>query len=131
MSDTGQVGIFGGRADAQPTDATLLFGRVMLLVGVSLAFFAAGAYIGRDLAYGTGLVFEIVAIVMLFAQSFVRPLRVGTFAVGWLYALALLLGIGLGPILNYYASTDPTVVYQAAAGTALTVLGMGAFGMAT
>jgi len=131
MADTGQVGIFGGRADARPTDATLLFGRVMFLVGVALVFFAAGAYIGRDLAYGTGLVFEIVAIVMLFAQSFVRPLRVGTFAVAWLYALALLLGIGLGPVLNYYASTDPTVVYQAAAGTALTVVGMGAFGMAT
>ncbi len=45
--------------------------------------------------------------------------------------MALLLGIGLGPVLNYYASTDPTAVYQAAGGTALTVLGMGTFGVST
>jgi FtsH-binding integral membrane protein len=119
------------RRDAAATSATLIFGQVMFLVGVAVAFFAVGAYIGRDLPYNTGLVFEIVAIVMLFAQAFVRPLRAGPIGIGWLCALALLLGIGLGPILNYYASTDPTVVYQAGAGTALTVLGMGTFGVAT
>lgn len=119
------------RREASATSASLVFGQVMFLVGVAVAFFAAGAYIGRDLAYNTGLVFEIVAIVMLFAQAFVPPLRLGAVGVGWLCGLALLLGIGLGPILNYYASTDPTVVYQAGAGTALTVLGMATFGMAT
>src|SRR5277367_425565 len=125
------LGIFTPRAGARATDATLLFGQVMFLVAVSLAFFAGGAYIGRDLAYQTGFIFEIAAIVMLFAQSFVKSLRVGTFAVVWLYGLALLLGIGLGPVLAFYTTTDPSAVWQAGAGTALTVAAMGSYGFAT
>src|SRR5271163_467291 len=125
MASDNQLDILTGRTGAGTSAQTLLFGRVMFLVSVAIGFFAAGAYIGKDLAYGTGLIFEIVAIVMLFAQSFVKALRVGTFAVVWLYALALLLGIGLGPVLAYYTTTDPAAVYQAGAGTALTVLGMG------
>lgn len=131
MANSEGLSIFSAPAEARASDATLLFGQVMFLVGVAIAFFAGGAYIGRDLPYNTGLIFEIVAIVMLFAQAFAAPLRRGPLAVGWLYALALLLGIGLGPVLNYYASTDPTAVYQAAGGTALTVLGMGTFGVST
>jgi len=130
MASSSGLGILA-RRDARATSASLLFGQTMFLVAVAIGFFAGGAYIGRDLSYNTGLVFALVAIVMLFAQAFVRPLRVGAIGVGWLYGLALLLGIGLGPILNYYASTDPTVVYQAAGGTGLTVLGMATFGMAT
>jgi modulator of FtsH protease len=131
MADSNELSIFSSQAGTRASGATLLFGQVMLLVAVALGFFAGGAYIGRDLSYSTGFICEIAAIVMLFAQSFVKPLRVGTLAVGWLYALALLLGIGLGPVISYYTTYDPTVLYQAAGGTALTVAGMGAFGMAT
>ncbi len=131
MASSGELGIFTPNAGARSTTVSLLLGQVMVLVAVALAFFALGCYIGRDLPYGTGLICEIAAIGMLIAQAFVRPLRVGTLAVGWLYALALLLGIGLGPVLNYYTTYDPNVLYQAAGGTALTVAGMGAFGFAT
>jgi FtsH-binding integral membrane protein len=130
-SDNPQLSILTPNAGARASSQTLLFGQVMFLVAVSLAFFAAGAYIGRDLSYNTGLVFEIVAIVMLFAQSFVKTLRVGTVGVVWLYGLALLLGIGLGPVLAYYTTTDPQAVWQAGAGTALTVAAMGSYGFAT
>ena len=67
---------------------------------------------------------------MLIAQSFVERLRVGTFAIGWLYAIALLIGIGLGPALNYFVQNDPSTVTQAAGATALITLGMGAGGFA-
>jgi FtsH-binding integral membrane protein len=130
-SSGGELGIFTSNAGARSSTVSLLLGQVMFLVAVALAFFALGTYIGRDLSYNTGLLFEIGAIVMLLAQAFVAPLRTGTPAVGWLYALALLLGIGLGPILNYYTTYDQAVLYQAAGGTALTVAGMGAFGFAT
>jgi modulator of FtsH protease len=131
MANTNQLNIFTRQAGARATDATLLFGQVMVLVAVALGFFSGGCYIGRNLSYGTGMICEIAAIVMLFAQSFVRPLRTGTLAIGWLYALALLLGIGLGPVIAYYTTVDQTVVFQAAGGTALTVAGMGTFGVAT
>jgi modulator of FtsH protease len=131
VASSGELSVFTPNAGARSTTVSLLLGQVMFLVAVALAFFALGTYLGRDLPYSTGLICEIGAIAMLFAQAFVRPLRVGGLAVGWLYALALLLGIGLGPVLNYYTTYEPTVLYQAAGGTALTVAGMGAFGFAT
>lgn len=109
--------------------ATLL-GQVMFLVGVALAFTVAGSYIGRDLAEGTAFVLFLVAFGMLIAQSFVERLRVGTFAIGWLYAIALLLGIGIGPALSYFIANDPAAVTQAAGATALITIGMGAGGFA-
>ncbi|MGH2901577.1 MAG: Bax inhibitor-1 family protein, partial [Solirubrobacteraceae bacterium] len=72
----------------------------------------------------------LVAFGMLIAQSFVATLRVGTFAIGWLYAIALLLGIGIGPALNHFIQSDPAAVTQAAGATALITLGMGAGGFA-
>lgn len=131
MASSEELGIFTPNAGARSASAAFLLGQVMFLVAVALGFFTLGCYIGRDLSYGTGLICELAAIAMLFAQAFVPQLRSGTLAVGWLYALALLLGIGLGPIIDYYTTYDPTVVYQAAGGTALTVAGMGAFGFAT
>ena len=68
---------------------------------------------------------------MLFAQSFVAPLRRGAAGLTWLFALALILGISLGPILQSYASTDPDALIQAAGATTLTTLAMGAWGLAT
>jgi modulator of FtsH protease len=109
--------------------ATLL-GQVMFLVSVAIAFAVAGSYIGRDLAEGTAFILFLVAFGMLIAQSFVERLRVGTIAIGWLYAIALLIGIGIGPAINHFVQTDPTAVTQAAGATALITLGMGAGGFA-
>ena len=116
-------------AREEVSTATLL-GQVMFLVAVALGFMVAGSWIGRDLAQGTGFILFLVAFGMLIAQSFVEPLRVGTLAVGWLYAIALLLGIGIGPALSYFIQNDPSAVTQAAGATALVTLGMGAGGFA-
>jgi modulator of FtsH protease len=56
--------------------------------------------------------------------------RVGTFAIGWLYATAFVIGLGIGPTIAYYADTQSSAIVQAAGGTALTVAGMGALGFA-
>jgi modulator of FtsH protease len=110
---------------------TTLFGQVMFLVGIALAFLAVGAVVGKDMDYGTARILGFVAFGMILAQSFVAPLRLGSLGIAWLFGFALLLGLSLGPILNYYANTDPETVYQAAGGTALITLGMGAYGTAT
>jgi modulator of FtsH protease len=120
----------GARAGARASTATI-FGQVMFLVGLAIAFLAVGSLVGRDLALGTARILGFVAIGMLFAQSFAAPLRTGALGMAWLFGLALLLGLSLGPVLAYYVSSDPVLVTQAAGGTALITLGMGAYGLAT
>jgi modulator of FtsH protease len=120
----------GARARAR-VSTTTLFGQVMFLVGIALAFLAVGAIVGKDIEYSTARILGFVAFGMVLAQSFVAPLRVGALGLTWLFGFALVLGLSLGPILNFYANTDPDTVYQAAGGTALITLGMGAYGTAT
>jgi modulator of FtsH protease len=68
---------------------------------------------------------------MLLAQAFGgERFRVGTLAIGWLYAIALLIGLGIGPTIAYFLHNDGSVVTQAAGATALIVLGTGAGGFA-
>jgi modulator of FtsH protease len=108
-----------------------LFGQVMFLVGVAIAFLAAGTVVGKNMDYHTARILGFVALGMVLAQSFVAPLRVGSLGIAWLFGFALLLGLSLGPVISFYARTDPATVYQAAGGTAIVTLGMGAYGTAT
>jgi modulator of FtsH protease len=125
------MSIYADERARATSQTAAIFGQVMLLVGVAIAFLAAGSLIGRDLAPGTATILGFVAIGMIFAQSFVRPLRAGPIGMLWLFAAALILGISLGPVLNEYVQSDPQAITQAAAGTALAVLLMGAIGLAT
>jgi modulator of FtsH protease len=120
----------GARATSRASTATI-FGQVMFLVGLAIAFLAVGSLVGRDLQLGTARVLGFVAIGMLFAQAFAAPLRTGALGIAWLFGLALILGLSLGPLLNFYVQSDPELVTQAAGGTALITLSMGAYGMAT
>ena len=120
----------GEQARARVSTSTL-FGQVMFLVGISIGFTALGSLIGRDMAYGSARILSFVAIGMLFAQSFAAPLRRGALGMTWLFGLSFILGLSLGPVLDYYASTNPAAITQAAGGTALITLGMGAYGFAT
>jgi modulator of FtsH protease len=125
------LSVFDAHASERAASSTFLLGQVMFLVAIALAFCAAGAYIGRDLSYGTGLIFELGAFGMLIVQMFVPVLREGPTGMTWMFALALLLGLGLGPVINEYATVDQSAIYQAAGGTALTVGVMGSYGFAT
>ncbi|HEY6758210.1 MAG TPA: Bax inhibitor-1 family protein [Baekduia sp.] len=130
MSDL--YGSYAGttRAPARVSTATL-FGQVMFLVGLAIAFLAVGSVIGKDMPLGTARLLSFVALGMVLAQSFVAPLRVGPLGIAWLFGFALLLGLSLGPVLNYYVNAEPDAVAQAAGGTAIITLGMGAYGTAT
>jgi modulator of FtsH protease len=80
---------------------------------------------------GTARILSFVALGMVFAQSFVAPLRLGALGITWLFGFALILGLSLGPVLSFYVNSDPVAVTQAAGGTAITTIGMGAYGLAT
>jgi modulator of FtsH protease len=118
-----------GRAEARASTATIL-GQVLVLVSVALGFAVLGTSLGRDLSTGTARACSLIGFGMLIAQSFVPRLRFGSIGIGWLCATALLIGLGLGPVIGYLAAVDPGALTTAAGITALTVLGMGALGYA-
>src|SRR5918997_805293 len=80
--------------------------------------------LGKVLELGTARICSFAGFGMLLVGSFAgRRFRVGTFAMGWYFATALLIGIGLGPVIAYFATTDRSALTQAAGATALIVLG--------
>jgi modulator of FtsH protease len=106
-----------------------LLGQVMFLVAVALGFCAFGTLIGRDLAVGTARICSFAGFGMLLVASFGGArFRTGGLGMAWLFAIALLIGLGLGPVIAYFAEVQPSVLTQAFAGTAATVLGAGSLG---
>ncbi len=119
------------RDSARPVaiSTTQLLGQVMFLVAVALAFAAFGTWIGRDFSVGTARALSFAGFGMLLVSSFAgERFRVGTFAMAWLFATALVIGLGLGPVIAYFAEVDTSALTQAFAGTAATVAGAGALG---
>jgi modulator of FtsH protease len=121
------------REHARPEaiSATKLLGQVMFLVAIALGFAALGTWIGRDIEVGTARIMSFAGFGMLMVSSFGgERFRVGSFAMGWLFVTALVigLGLGLGPVISYFATVEPSVLTQAFAGTAATVAGAGALG---
>jgi len=119
------------REEARPAaiSATKLLGQVMFLVAVALAFAALGTWLGRDLAVGTARILSFAGFGMLLVSSFAgERFRIGSFAMFWLFATALVIGLGLGPVIAYFATVQTSALTQAFAGTAATVAGAGALG---
>ena len=114
---------------AQPLtrDATReLLGQVMGLVALTVGCTALGAYLGRDLGGGAGILFFVGAFACIFGLNVAASRGNEQLAVGLLFGLGLLLGLAVAPMLNDYANADPAALWQAAGATALFVAGCGA-----
>lgn len=118
------------RAPLTRDETGTLLGQTMGLVAVTAALFALGAYLGRDLSYGWGWLFFILAFVTLLGVN-VAVARSEQLAIGLLFGFGVLIGLAVAPTIAYYASTDPQVVWQAGGATALFIAGFGAAGYAT
>ena len=110
--------------------ARAVFGQTMGLVALTTGVAALGAYLGRDLSHGAGIAAMIGAFGCVFALQ-VAVRRSEQLAIALLFGLGGLLGLAVGPLLAYYASTDPAALWQAGGSTALFVAGFGAYGYAT
>jgi len=121
---------FGGTTPAASDRTRTLFGQTMGFVALTARIFALGAYVGRNLSPGAGLLFFIVAFVCLIAMRFSSrsspPLTVLL-----LVAFGLSMGLALAPTLVSYASADPQALWEAGGATALFIAGFGAAGYAT
>ena len=97
---------------------TLIFSGLMAFAGISM-----------QVGQGTALIADIVAIVMLW---FVLP-RTANSASGIpvIFAITGLLGLGLGPVLSFYLTINPSIVMTALGGTGVIFLGLSAYALTT
>jgi modulator of FtsH protease len=131
MSEQTSTAYYREGAAPRAISTSQLMGQVLFLVAIALGFCALGTLIGRDLSLGAARACSFAGFGMLLVSSFAgERFRVGVFAMAWLFATALLIGLGLGPVIEYFATVEPKALTQAFAGTAATVLGAGALGFA-
>ena len=102
-----------------------------ILLSMTLIFSAFAAFLGvvSGIGHGAALVADIVAIAMLW---FVLP-RTANSAAGipTIFAITGLLGFGLGPVLNFYLSVNPSIVMTALGGTGAIFLGLSGYALTT
>ena len=114
--------------DAIPHDrARELLGQVMGYVAVTVAFAALGAYLGRDLNGGIGLVLLIGTIPVVVGLNIAATKGREQLAIGLLFGL----GLAVSPVIADYATGDPSALWQAAGATAAFVASTGVYGYAT
>ena len=129
MPEQYDVALGRGYAAERAISTAQLLGQVLFLVAVALGFAAVGTVMGRGLEFGTARIISFVGLGMLLIASFGgERFRVGSFAMAWLFATALAIGVGLGPVIGYFATVESTALSQAALGTAATVGACGAGG---
>ena len=102
-----------------------------MLLSMTLLFSAATAAVGvfMHVSQGVALIADIAAIALLW---FVLP-RTANSATGIpvLFGITGLFGLGLGPILNFYLSVNPSIVMTALGGTGAIFLGLSAYALTT
>jgi modulator of FtsH protease len=108
-----------------------LLGPVMGFVAVAVGFAALGAYLGRDLSGLTGLLLFIPVFACIIGLNVAASRGREQLAVGLLFAMGLLLGLAVAPVIADYANADPSALWQAAGATAAFVAALGAYGYAT
>ena len=130
MSTGNQFAVGGTRALSRD-QTRAVFGQVMGLVAITVGFSALGAYIGRDLKGGVGLVMFIGVFGCVIGLNVANSKGHEQLAIALLFGLGLFIGLAVAPIIAYYAKTNPAALWQAAGATGGFVAGLGAFGYAT
>ncbi len=122
-------------AVARPQEAILQTNKVIkntyILLSMTLLFSGAMAFVGvvSGVGHGIALVADIVAIALLW---FVLPRSANSGAgIPVLFGITGLLGFGLGPILSFYLSVNPTIVMTALGGTGAIFLGLSGYALTT
>ena len=109
-----------GTADRGQAHA--LFSQTMSYVAATAGLFALGAWLGRNLSGGVGIVAFIAAFACLIGMRFAAK-RSAQLTVGLLAAFGLLIGLAVAPTVAYYGSMDPRALWEAGGATALFVAG--------
>jgi len=111
--------------------ANALLGQVMGLVAATVGFSALGAYVGRNMGGGGGIILFIAVFACVWGLNVASSRGHQDLATGLLFGVGLLLGLAVAPILNYYAKADQSALWEAAGVTALSVAALGSYGYAS
>jgi FtsH-binding integral membrane protein len=120
-----------GAVPAERDRTRALLGQVMGYVAVTVGFTALGAYIGRDLSGGAGLLFFIAGFGCIIGLNVAASRGREQLSIALLFGLGLALGLAVAPVIADYAEADPAALWQAAGATAAFIAGLGAYGYAT
>src|SRR5262245_61279133 len=90
-----------------------LFGRVMGLVALTVAFATLGVFLARNSGYGAWFISWLIALGCLVGLNVANARGNHGLALTLLFAFGLLLGVSVSMTINYYATVDPTAVRQA------------------
>ena len=122
---------FGSEATARDRSHAV-FGQVMGLVALTVGCAALGAYLGRNLSGGAGIVVVHPArFGCVFGLNIATARGREQLAIGFLFGLGILIGAAVGPALAVYAKAEPEAFWQAAGATAAFVGALGSYGYAT
>ena len=102
-----------------------------ILLSMTLVFSAITAFAGvvSQIGFGMALGTNIVAIVLLW---FVLPRTANSSAgIPVIFGITGLLGFGLGPVLSYYLSVNPSIVMTALGGTGAIFLALSGYALTT
>lgn len=121
------VGYAGAPAAARSSG---LFGRVMALVALTVAFATLGVYVARGWGGAGWFIAWLLSLGCLVGLNVANSRGNTGLALVLLFAFGLLIGASVATTVNYYAATDPTALRQAFGATALSVGALGAGGYA-
>jgi hypothetical protein len=93
--------------------AHTLFAQTMGYVAATAGLFAVGAWLGRNLTGGVGIIAFIAAFAALIGMR-VAARRSTQLTVGLLAAFGLLIGLAVAPVIAYYGSMDPRALWRPA-----------------
>jgi FtsH-binding integral membrane protein len=125
-----ETGTIPQRAGITRSQTHALFGQTMGYVALTTGLFALGAYLGRDLTGGVGIIFFIVAFGCLIGMRFAAK-RSQELTIALLGVFGVLIGLAVAPTIAYYGSMDPRALWDAGGATALFIAGFGSAGYAT
>lgn len=115
---------------SQSTSKVLRNTYALLAMTLTTSALAAGAAMAVGIGFGLAIVFNLVAIGLLW---FVLPRTANSSAgIGVVFAFTTLLGAGLAPTLTYYvAQSGGQIVFQALAGTAIIFFALSGYVLTT
>jgi uncharacterized protein len=121
----------GGATSFTADRSRAVFGQVMGLVALTVGCTTLGAYIGRNMNGGSGLLFFIGVFGCMIGLQFASRRGAEQLSIALLFGMGLFIGLAVAPVLAYYAKADPGALYESAGATAAFVGGLGAYGYAT
>ena len=111
--------------------ARAVFGQVMGLVAVTVGCAALGAYIGRDLSGGTGIVAFIAAFACVFGLNAASAARARAAGDRPIVRTGAAAGLAVAPVLAVYAKTSHRCCGRPPARPPRSSAALGAYGYAT